>query len=127
MRKGKPGNIVQLAANEKGRFFDWHNGSKGGGRGTMGKFPAKTMTDKTLSPAAQAVLDAAFPVYDDEHLYVATGEQHAGMIAAAALRAAANRVEDLIPDLGSARFSQGVERSAAFLESIATELENNNA
>jgi hypothetical protein len=43
-----------------------------------------------LSPAAQAVLDAAFPVYDeDEHLYVATGEQHAGMIAAAALRAAA--------------------------------------
>jgi hypothetical protein len=46
-----------------------------------------------LSPAAQAVLDAAFPVYDEEeHLYVATGEQHAGMIAAAALRAAADQV-----------------------------------
>lgn len=45
-----------------------------------------------LSPAAQAVLDAAFPVYDDEHLYVATGEQHAGMIAAFALRAAADQV-----------------------------------
>jgi hypothetical protein len=98
MRKGKPGNIVQLAANEKGRFFDWHNGSKGGGRGTMGKFPAKAMTDKTLSPAAQAVLDAAFPAYDDEHLYVATGEQHAGMIAAAALRAAADQVLPITDD-----------------------------
>jgi hypothetical protein len=44
-----------------------------------------------LSPAAQAVLDAAFPVYDEEeHLYVLSGEQHARKIAAAALRAAAN-------------------------------------
>ena len=42
-----------------------------------------------LSPAAQAVLDAAFPVYDEENLYIVSGEQHAGMIAAAALRAAA--------------------------------------
>jgi hypothetical protein len=49
-----------------------------------------------LSLAAQAVLDAAFPVYDEEeHLYVATGEQHAGMIAAAALRAAADQVVPL--------------------------------
>ena len=48
---------------------------------------------KPLSPAAQAVLDAAFPVYDeDEHLYVVSGEQHAGLIAAAALRAAADQV-----------------------------------
>ena len=45
-----------------------------------------------LSPQAQAVLDAAFPAYDDETLYVATGEQHAGMIAAAALRTAADQV-----------------------------------
>ena len=44
------------------------------------------MTNKQLSPAAQAVLDAAFPAYDDETLYIATGEQHAGKIAAAALR-----------------------------------------
>jgi len=43
-------------------------------------------TKKVLSLAAQAVLDAAFPAYDDETLYVATGEQHAGKIAAAALR-----------------------------------------
>jgi hypothetical protein len=47
------------------------------------------MTD--LSPAAQAVLDAAFPAYDDENLYFVTGEQHAGKIAAAALRAAADQ------------------------------------
>ena len=47
------------------------------------------MTD--LSPAAQAVLDAAFPIYDDENLYFVTGEHHAGKIAAAALRAAADQ------------------------------------
>lgn len=45
-----------------------------------------------LSPVAQAVLDAALPVYDDEYLYVAPMEKHAGMIAAAALRAAADQV-----------------------------------
>tara|TARA_R110000868_G_scaffold29897_9_gene111263 strand:+ start:2798 stop:3046 length:249 start_codon:yes stop_codon:yes gene_type:complete len=50
------------------------------------------MTNKQLSPEAQAVLDAAFPAYDDETLYIATGEQHAGKIAAAALRAAINQV-----------------------------------
>lgn len=41
-----------------------------------------------LSPAARAVFDAAFPVYDDEILYVAPARKHASMIAAAALRAA---------------------------------------
>jgi hypothetical protein len=51
-----------------------------------------------LSPAAQAVLDAAFSAYDDETLYVATGEQHAGKIAAAALRAAADQVVEDEPD-----------------------------
>ncbi len=52
------------------------------------------MTDQLmtqqLSPSAQAVFDAAFPVYDDEILYVAPAKKHAGMIAAAALRAAAD-------------------------------------
>jgi len=48
------------------------------------------MTNDSMSPAAQAVLDATFPVYDDETLYTATVEQHAGKIAAAALRAAAD-------------------------------------
>jgi len=120
MRKGKPGNIVQLAANEKGRFLDWHNGSKGGGRGTMGKFPAKTMTDKTLSPASQAVLDAALPVYDDEHLYVATGEQHAGMIAAAALRAA---IGPLVYQLDDEMMRTVLVVDADDLLAIAAELE----
>jgi len=51
------------------------------------------MTDLSpLSPAAQAVMDAALPVYDEETLYRATVEQHVGMIAAAALRAAADQV-----------------------------------
>jgi hypothetical protein len=49
------------------------------------------MTDKQLSPEAQAVLDAAFSVYDCEALYSLTEGQHAGMIAAAALRAVANQ------------------------------------
>ena len=49
------------------------------------------MTD--LSPAAQAVLDAAFPVYsNDEVLYFVSGEQHTASIAAAALVAAADQV-----------------------------------
>ena len=47
---------------------------------------------KPLSPAAEAVMDAAFPAYEDEHLYTATCEQHVGMIAAAALRAAADQL-----------------------------------
>jgi hypothetical protein len=51
------------------------------------------MTDKQLSPAAQAVLDAAFPAYDDETLYIATGEQHAGKIAAAAIRELVNQLQ----------------------------------
>jgi glycine/D-amino acid oxidase-like deaminating enzyme len=57
--------------------------------------PNNLPVPKPLSPAAQAVLDAAFPAYDDENLYVATGEQHAGMIAAAALCALADQV---VPD-----------------------------
>jgi hypothetical protein len=43
------------------------------------------MTDKQLSPAAQAVLDGAFPTYDCEALYSLTAEQHAGLIAAAGI------------------------------------------
>ncbi len=47
-----------------------------------------------LSPIAQAVQFAAFRVYDEEeHLYVVSAEKHAGMIAAAAIRAAADQEE----------------------------------
>lgn len=45
-----------------------------------------------LSPTAQAVFDATFPVYNDEILYVAPARKHASMIAAAALRAVAMEV-----------------------------------
>lgn len=49
-----------------------------------------------LSPAAQGVQFAAFRVYDEEeHLYVVPAEKHAGMVAAAALRAAAEIVAPL--------------------------------
>ena len=74
------------------------------------------MTD--LSPQAQAVLDAAFPAYDDETVYIATGEQHAGKIAAASLRVVSNdwRVDT--------EFIGGVEYiRTSTLDAIANELE----
>jgi hypothetical protein len=80
------------------------------------------MTDKQLSPAAQAVLDAAFPAYDDETLYIATGEQHAGKIAAAALRAASARMTDLVGDICHPKYIEGVESSSYFLDEISNEL-----
>jgi hypothetical protein len=70
------------------------------------------MTD--LSPNAQAVLNAAFSVYDCEALYSLTEEQHASMIAAAALRKAAGY---LFPNDTA---KQCYDRLLA----IATELEN---
>jgi hypothetical protein len=51
--------------------------------------------NEPLSPSAQVVLDATFSWYDCEGLYSFSGEQHAGMIAAAALRAAADQVVPL--------------------------------
>ena len=49
-----------------------------------------------LSPATKAVLAATFRVYDEEeYLYVVPAEKHAGMVAAAALRAAAEIVAPL--------------------------------
>ena len=42
-----------------------------------------------LSPDAKLVLNAAFPVYDEEVLYSEPPWKHAGMISAAPLRAAA--------------------------------------
>ena len=74
---------------------------------------------KPLSPAAQAVLDAAFPVYDeDEHLYVVSGEQHAGLIAAAALKAAADQA---VPE--SCFESDDITAIRQQLLAIAVELE----
>lgn len=48
------------------------------------------MTERSL--VTNVVLDAALSAYDDEHLYVVTTEKHAGMIAAAAIKAAADQV-----------------------------------
>jgi len=79
-----------------------------------------------LSPAAQAVLDAAFPAYDDETLYVATGEQHAGKIAAAALRAAADQ-RKLGPDEWEGSqpddYERGWNAALRSITAIATELD----
>jgi hypothetical protein len=73
-------------------------------------------------------MDAAFPVYDEEeHLYVATGEQHAGMIAAAALRAVADQMAKADP-LGDTVEDciRGAEREhmRGKFYTLATELEN---
>ncbi len=73
-----------------------------------------------LSPAAQAVLNAAFLAYDEETLYVATCEQHAGKIAAAALRAAADQV---VPE---ADYYENCDVVREELLAIAAELEGGN-
>ena len=78
-----------------------------------------------LSPAAQAVLDAAFSVYDCEALYSLTEEQHASMIAAAALRAAADQVapSDAVEPRNYLPASIECQRIRKELLAIATELE----
>jgi hypothetical protein len=65
----------------------------------------------TLSPAAQAVLDAA--------VLPCTIRQ--GI--AAALRAASDRMMDLVGDICHPKYMEGIEVSSDFLDHIATELE----
>jgi len=83
-----------------------------------------------LSPAAQAVMDAAFPAYDNEAWYTGFGKQHAGLIAAAAIRAAANQIAPTkqnyseASDLLAATFLNGMAYAANELRLIATELVN---
>lgn len=82
---------------------------------------------KVLSPAAQAVLDAAFSEYDCEALYSLTEEQHASKIAAAALRALAQQLRLELP-LGDTDADDGVFAAhhaiTVAILAIATELEN---
>jgi hypothetical protein len=72
---------------------------------------------KQLSPAAQAVLDAAakavlaHPRLNLEH------------IAAAALCAAADRTMDLIGDVCHPKYMEGIEAASDFLEHLAAELD----
>jgi hypothetical protein len=77
------------------------------------------MTD--LSPAAQAILDAAFTPYDCDALYSLTEEQHTGIIAAAALRALADQV---VPDEGNFLTPAIAANIRAAILAIATELES---
>ena len=80
-----------------------------------------------LSPSAQAVFDAAFPVYDDEILYVAPAKKHACMIAAATLRAAADQanpkahIEDI--DYVHQSYVDGWKDALDLILAIADELE----
>ena len=81
-----------------------------------------------LSPVAQAVQFAAFRVYDEEeHLYVVPAEKHAGMVAAAALRAAADQAapEKQLEDIAYIHESyvDGMRDALAILQIIADELE----
>lgn len=70
---------------------------------------------KPLSPAADAVDDAAYVAW--------VREDGPRDIAAATLRAAANQTEGLIGDTPHPRFAEGVFAVGKFLERIATELE----
>ena len=82
-----------------------------------------------LSPQAQAIVDAAFPAYDEENLYFLTGEQHTGKIVSAALRVLADNVapenyrsfyEDKKYDTGMEDCNDSIREA---ILSIATELE----
>jgi hypothetical protein len=67
----------------------------------------------SLSPAAQAVLDAITEI----------SPAPADEIAAAALRAASYRITSLIGDICHPKYMEGIEASSDFLDHIAAELE----
>jgi hypothetical protein len=71
-----------------------------------------------LSPSAQAVLDAVCKNTESD-----CDTQH---LIAAALRAAADRAEDLIGDTEHPKFTEGVLAAVHFLGLIAAELEGAN-
>jgi hypothetical protein len=73
-----------------------------------------------FSPAAQAVEVAILKVAS------VPGFERRRIIAAAALRAAADRAEDLIGDTEHPKFTEGVLAAAHFLDLIAAELEGAN-
>jgi hypothetical protein len=78
---------------------------------------------KPLSPAAQAVMDAAacVPIPDQQAFGILRLE------IAAALRAASDRTECLIGDTSHPKFAEGVLAAGDLLERIAAELEGPNA
>jgi hypothetical protein len=71
-----------------------------------------------LSPAAQAVLDAAW-----KEMKYASRERSLRKGAAATLRAAADRTMSLIGDVCHPKYMEGIEAASDFLEHLAAELE----
>ena len=76
-----------------------------------------------LSRAAQAVMDAFEAASDGHYSGSEWIQNYAGQIAAA-LRAVADRIMDLIPDVDTSGLTPGAEVAAAFAEAIAAELED---
>ena len=75
--------------------------------------------NEPLSPAANAVDEAAYNAW--------VTKDAPQPIAAAALRAAADRTEALIGDISHPKFAEGVLAAGDLLERIAAELEAPNA
>jgi len=78
---------------------------------TTDQFP--DATKMVLSPAAHAVLHAVGEICPAP----------AGEIAAAALRAASDRMMSLIGDICHPKYMEGIEAASDFLDHIAAELE----
>jgi hypothetical protein len=74
-----------------------------------------------LSPAAQAVKNAVLALYSDENVQK-FGWQLDAPTVAAALRAASDRMMDLIGDIYHPKYLEGVKASSDLLDQIATEL-----
>lgn len=77
-----------------------------------------------LSPAAQAVMDAYRKRYAETLRPGPFVDNWQEVCAAAALRAASDRMMDLIGDICHPEYMEGIEVSSDFLDHIATELEN---
>lgn len=76
-----------------------------------------------LSRAAQAVMDAFEAASDGHYSGGEWIQNYAGQIAAA-LRAVADRIMDLIPDVDTSGLAPGAEAAEVFVEAIAAELED---
>jgi hypothetical protein len=106
-------------------------------RNQMNNTPNAPMPEP-LSPAAQAVLDATSrakcirewrnvndpPCHPSDLDWQGCATCRGTTIPVAALRAASNRMMDLVGDICHPKYIEGVEASSNFLDQIATELEN---
>jgi len=77
-----------------------------------------------LSPAAQAVLtEITQQEYGLDPADIPLQACHMAYIAAAALRAASDRMMSLIGDICHPKYMEGIEAASDFLDHIAAELE----